>query len=208
MTDKARTEEDYLRHAVAELDLAAPKAGEEAELAAERARLSNREQVMEALTARSPSSPATAASERTMAAALRRLQRIADKLGSEGDAAIAALDRAAIELAEGHRRARPAGRVVRRRSAAAGEARGAAVLLRDLARKHRVRRTTLAELAREAAQRSWPRWTTRAAASPSCARPRQKARAAYVAAAEALSKAPQPRHQVPGSRRQRASCRR
>ncbi|NJM91074.1 MAG: hypothetical protein HC863_02085, partial [Myxococcales bacterium] len=49
MTDKAKTEEDYLRHSVAELDLAAPKAGEEAELAAERARLSNREQAMEAL---------------------------------------------------------------------------------------------------------------------------------------------------------------
>ena len=30
-------------------------------------------------------------SERTMASALRRLQRMADKLGSEGEAAIAAL---------------------------------------------------------------------------------------------------------------------
>ena len=50
MQDKARTEEDFLRHAVGELDLAAPRPGEEAELAASLALLSNREQVIESLT--------------------------------------------------------------------------------------------------------------------------------------------------------------
>src|SRR5258706_151239 len=46
---RATADEDYLRHAVAELDTAAPHSGEEAELADERSRLMHREKLLEAV---------------------------------------------------------------------------------------------------------------------------------------------------------------
>src|SRR6185503_238769 len=145
LTDKAKTEEDYLRHAAAELDLAAPKPGEEAELAAERARLSNREQAMEALNGALGDLAGDRGAERGLASTLRRLQRMADKLGSEGEAAIAALDRSTIELAEG---LAALGRLIA--SFDADPQRLETLeerlyLLRDLARKHRIPPDTLAE---------------------------------------------------------------
>ncbi len=131
-------------------------------------------------------------SERTIASALRRLQRMADKLGSEGEAAIAALDRAIHRADRRRRGAGPADRVVRRRSEAAGEAGGAAL-----------------SAARPGAQASHhagrPRRVPRGAAQAAgCAgqpgrrlaklrEAEQKAREAYMAAAEIAEQGPQPR---------------
>ena len=75
--DRARAEEDYLRHALGELDELNPEAGEEDALAARRTQLMHREKVMSAL--------ATAASElggeqggvRLLSSGRRTLERIA-----------------------------------------------------------------------------------------------------------------------------------
>jgi DNA repair protein RecN (Recombination protein N) len=187
MTDKAKTEEDYLRHSVAELDLAAPQAGEEAELAAERARLSNREQAMEALNGALSDLAGDRGSERTMASALRRLQRMADKLGSEGEAAIAALDRATIELAEG---LAALGRLIASFDAdpqRLEKLEDRLYLLRDLARKHRITPDTLAEF-HEGLQKQLASLENQGGGIAKLREAEQKARAAYMAAAESVSK--------------------
>jgi DNA repair protein RecN (Recombination protein N) len=187
MTDKARTEEDYLRHSLAELDLAAPKPGEEGELAAERARLSNREQAMEALNGALSDLAGDRGSERTMASALRRLQRMADKLGSEGEAAIAALDRATIELAEGMA---ALGRLIASFDAdphRLEKLEERLYLLRDLARKHRITPDTLAEF-HEGLKKQLASLENQGGGIAKLREAEEKARAAYMAAAESLSK--------------------
>ncbi len=187
MTNKARTEEDYLRHSVAELDLAAPKPGEEAELAAERARLSNREQAMEALNGALSDLAGDRGSERTMASALRRLQRMADTLGSEGETAIAALDRATIELAEG---LAALGRLIASFDAdpqRLEKLEERLYLLRDLARKHRITPDTLAEF-HEGLKKQLASLENQGGGIAKLREAEQKTRAAYMAAAEALSK--------------------
>lgn len=187
MTDKAKTEEDYLRHSVAELDLAAPMPGEEAELAAERARLSNREQAMEALNGALEDLAGDRGSERTMASALRRLQRMADKLGSEGEAAIAALDRATIELAEG---LAALGRLIASFDAdpeRLEKLEERLYLLRDLARKHRITPDTLAEF-HEGLKKQLASLENQGGGIAKLREAEEKARAAYIAAAESLSK--------------------
>jgi DNA repair protein RecN (Recombination protein N) len=187
MTDKARTEEDYLRHSVAELDLAAPKAGEEAELASERARLSNREQAMEALNGALADLAGDRGSERTMASALRRLQRMADKLGSEGEAAIAALDRATIELAEG---LAALGRLIASFDAdpqRLEKLEERLYLLRDIARKHRITPDTLAEF-HEGLKKQLASLENQGGGIAKLRAAEEKARAAYASAADSLSK--------------------
>jgi DNA repair protein RecN (Recombination protein N) len=187
LTDKARGEEEYLRHAVAELDLAAPKPGEEAELAAERARLLNREQAMEALNGALADLSGDRGTERTLASALRRLQRMADKLGSEGEAAAAALDRASIELTEG---VAALGRLIASLDAdpqRLEKLEERLYLLRDLARKHRITPDKLADF-HEGLQKQLASLETQGGSLSPLREAEQKAREAYMAAAESLSK--------------------
>ncbi len=187
LTDRARSEEEYLRHSVAELDLAAPKPGEEAEMAAERARLSNREQAMEALNGAISDLSGDRGTERSLASALRRLQRIQDKLGSEGEAAAAALDRASIELTEG---IAALGRLVASIDAdpqRLEKLEERLYLLRDLARKHRITPDELAEF-HEGLKKQLAALENQGGDIARLREAEQKAREAYVAAAEALSK--------------------
>ena len=98
--EQARRDEDFLRHAVEELDRLDPKAGEEEALAETRATLMNRERIAEALQAAQGELSAGRGADGALRAAQRALERVADKTGGLFDAAIAALDRAAIELGE------------------------------------------------------------------------------------------------------------
>jgi DNA repair protein RecN (Recombination protein N) len=144
--ERARADEDYLRHAAGELELADPKPDEETALTAERQQLMHREQLLEAIEAAYGELAGERGADRALASAARRLQRIADKAGAGLDPVASALDRAAAELAEG----------------IAGLQRMAADLdadpnrleklddrlnlLRELARKHRVAVTALPDL--------------------------------------------------------------
>jgi DNA repair protein RecN (Recombination protein N) len=188
MQDKARTEEDFLRHAVGELDLAAPKPGEEAELAASRALLSHREQVIESLTGALADLSGDRSAERTMAAALRKLQRVSDKLGTDGAATIAAIDRATIELTEA---IAALGRLVQAVDADPQKLERIEerlYLLRDLARKHRVQPDELADL-HEKFRNQLAALDQQGGGLAKLREVEAKARAEYVAAAENLSKA-------------------
>ncbi|MFM2045375.1 MAG: putative repair protein RecN [Pseudomonadota bacterium] len=100
---RARAEEDYLRHAGAELDALDPKEGEEQELAEKRSTLQHREKVVAALTTAHADLSGERGAERGLAAALRSLTRIAERTGGRLDPVIAVLDQAAAEVAEASR---------------------------------------------------------------------------------------------------------
>jgi DNA repair protein RecN (Recombination protein N) len=144
--ERARADEDYLRHAAGELELADPKPDEETALTSERQQLMHREQLLEAIEAAYGELAGERGADRALASAARRLQRIADKAGAGLDPVASALDRAAAELAEGI-----AGL---QRMAADLDANPNRLeklddrlnLLRELARKHRVAVTALPDL--------------------------------------------------------------
>jgi DNA repair protein RecN (Recombination protein N) len=96
----ARRDEEYLRHAVKELDALQPEAGEETALANERGLLMNREKLGEALSGALAAISGDGSADERLAQAQRRLDRIADKAGDALQPVMAALDRAASELAE------------------------------------------------------------------------------------------------------------
>ena len=98
--DASRKEEDYLRHAVAELEALEPEAGEEARRAAERATLMNGQKLAEALDAASREIAADGGVGARLKSARRAIERAAPLAGGALDALVAALDRASIEADE------------------------------------------------------------------------------------------------------------
>ncbi len=96
---RARTEEEYLRHAVAELDKLDPKPGEEASLDAKRRLMQGaariREDVARALAALSDDG-----AEGRMRDAQRWLEGVSDRAEGRLEEALAALSRATVELSE------------------------------------------------------------------------------------------------------------
>ncbi|MEI4487574.1 DNA repair protein RecN [Frigidibacter sp. MR17.14] len=94
-----KAEEEFLRHAVGELDKIDPEPGEEAQLDARRREMQGaqriREDVSRAYQAISPDG-----AEGAMSDAIRWLEGAADRAGGRLEAPLAALDRAMIELAE------------------------------------------------------------------------------------------------------------
>jgi len=97
----ARRDEEFLRHAVSELDTLAPKFGEDAELAGTRTMLMHGEKLTEAIGLALGGLSASDGAEGALRAAMRQLEPVADKADGRLEPAIAALDRAAIEAAEG-----------------------------------------------------------------------------------------------------------
>ncbi|PCD77579.1 DNA repair protein RecN [Pseudothioclava arenosa] len=96
---EVKGEEDFLRHAVAELDKLAPEPGEEAKLDAER-RLMQAGEKIRADVARAAQALGPEAAEGLLRDADRWLQGAADRAEGRLDAALTALDRALIELGE------------------------------------------------------------------------------------------------------------
>ena len=98
--EAARREEDYLRHAVSELEALAPESGEAARRAAERATLQNSEKLGEALNAASSEIAADGGVGARLRSARRAIVRAAPLAGGALDSLLEALDRAAIEAEE------------------------------------------------------------------------------------------------------------
>ena len=98
--DASRKEEDYLRHAVSELEVLAPECGEEARRAAERATLLNGQKLAEALEAASAEIVSDGGVGARLRSARRALERAAPLAAGALDPLLEALDRAAIEAEE------------------------------------------------------------------------------------------------------------
>ncbi len=97
---ESRHEEDYLRHAVAELEALAPKPGEEERRAAERKRLLNGQKLAEALDAASADLAADGGVGMRIRSARRAIERAVPLADGALDALLSTLDRAAIEAEE------------------------------------------------------------------------------------------------------------
>ena len=98
--EESSREEDFLRHAVAELEALAPACGEEARRAAERALLLNGQKLTEVLEEASAQIAADGGVGARIRSARRAIERVAPAVGGALDALMATLDRAAIEAEE------------------------------------------------------------------------------------------------------------
>ena len=181
----ARAEEEFLRHAVAELDRLAPLPGEEAELDSRRRAMQGAERIR-ADVARAAQALGPEGAEGAMLDAARWIEGAADRAEGLLEAPAAALQRALIELGEAAAGVEAALEAMEfdPRDLEATEERLFA--LRALARKHDVLADELADLARtlgarlsriEAGEGDLARLAAEAAAAD----------AAWQAAAEALS---------------------
>ncbi|WP_212523609.1 DNA repair protein RecN [Actibacterium sp. MT2.3-13A] len=97
--DAVRAEEDFLRHAVGELDKLDPQPGEEAELDTRRRMMQAADRIREDV-ARALSAIGHEGAEGRMGDALRWLEGAADSAEGQLDAPLAALERALTELGE------------------------------------------------------------------------------------------------------------
>ncbi len=185
----ARRDEEFLRHAVAELEALAPADGEEEELAVERQRLQQGERrgeaIAEALAALTPRDRRAANPNAALRSAIRALERLPAP-NTEAEPALEALGRALDALAEAEtaldRLAHEAGPDPRRLEGVEERL----FALRAAARKHLVPVVELPELLATLKARlaALDAGTGRVQAAE---REEAAARAAFMAAAEALS---------------------
>ena len=98
--EASRREEEYLRHAVSELEALAPECGEDARRAAERATLQNSQKLGEALSGASAEIAADGGVGVRLRSARRAIERAAPLAAGALDPLLEALDRAAIEAEE------------------------------------------------------------------------------------------------------------
>lgn len=97
--DKIRAEEDFLRHAVDELDTLAPQAGEEADLDSRRRLMQGAERIREDI-AKAQAALGLEGAEGAASDAMRWLEGVVDKAEGQLDDPIAALGRVLVELNE------------------------------------------------------------------------------------------------------------
>lgn len=135
---QARAEEEFLRFSVEELDQLAPRPGEEAALAAKRTMLQNAEQIVEALTAALEEIGGVEGAENRIGAAQRTLDRVAAKAEGRLDPALAALDRASVEIEEALAALNRAGAEMDGGDSDVETIEERLFALRDVARKHKV----------------------------------------------------------------------
>ena len=186
--ERAQRDEAYLRHALDELTAADPSPGEELELAEVRAMLMHKEKILEALTAAAGELAAGRGADGALNTAARHLERVAEVAGGGLDAAIAAIDRAAVETAEAIQLIDTATRSMDLDSNRLESVEARLFALRALARKHAVPVEGLADLRRRIADQL-AGIEDGGAALAQLARREAEARTAYVAAATKLGKA-------------------
>jgi DNA repair protein RecN (Recombination protein N) len=133
---RAREEQEFLTHAVGELDELAPQAGEETTLADERLLLMNAEKISDDLTAAADSLGGDNGVDNALNAALRRLERAAGEAGGALDNAVAAIDRALIEAAEARAAVEEAAAKIIHDPTRLQQVEDRLFALRGLARKH------------------------------------------------------------------------
>jgi len=186
--EAARRDEEFLRHAVKELDALAPKADDEETLAGERRSMRAGSALGEAVSqalAELEQGRGTVASLRT---AHRLVERTADKANGRLDAPLAALDRALSEATEAQAQLEMARDALEFDPARLEKIEERLFALRALARKHNVAVAGLAALSEKfAAQLA--ALDDGEAGLKKLAAAAKAARAAYVAAAEALAAA-------------------
>lgn len=150
--EAVRAEEDFLRHAVAELEKLAPVAGEEAELDVRRRAMQSAEKIRDDI-AQASSALGYDGAEGAMANALRWLDGVADKADGLLDAPVGALTRAMSELDEAARGVADCLEALEFNPAELDDTEERLFAIRGLARKHQVMPDDLPGLAAELSER-------------------------------------------------------
>jgi len=186
--DKARHDEDFLRHALEELDALAPEPGEEARLAEQRSRLMNAEKLVAALDAAAAELSGGGERGRGAEDALAGAQRALDRLDADSgvSAVREALERALAECAEAQAQLHSLSSEIELDSQHQQEVEERYFALKDLARKHGVAVDDLPALRQDIAERL-AALDSGVEAITARAREAQAARDAYLRAAEDLS---------------------
>lgn len=135
---RAAAEQDHLRHTLGELEVLEPREGEEREIEDRRALLKNREKIVAALQGAQNALDSPRPVGEALRAARKEIARAADKAAGGFDRALAALDRASDELAEAEAAIEAAGRSVDHDSKALEKLEDRLYALREIARKHRL----------------------------------------------------------------------
>ncbi len=182
---RARSEEEWLRHAVDELEALEPRIGDEQELAADRALLMNAEKLASSVT---EALDGLNGADARLAAAHRGLSRIADLAAGRLDETIATLDRALAEVADATARLQRASADLEANPDRLEQIDDRLHTLRAVARKHRTDIDGLVEEHRRLSDRL--ETLDRAAGSlQSHSETLERARQAYLSLAKKLSAA-------------------
>jgi DNA repair protein RecN (Recombination protein N) len=144
--DKMRTEEDFLRHAVAELDALDPQPGEEEDLDIRRRLMQGAERIREDI-ARAANLIGSDGAEGAAGDALRWLDGVSDQAEGALDAPLAALGRALVELDEAGRGVESALEAMSFDPLELEQAEERLFAIRALARKHGVQPDDLGDFA-------------------------------------------------------------
>jgi DNA repair protein RecN (Recombination protein N) len=181
-------EEDLLRHQLAELDSLAPEAGEEDLLAARRSLLQNAERLAETLTEAIGELDGEAGAQSALARAARRLERTRERAQGFLDSALVATERAAAETAEALAALEATARQLELDPRELEKVEERLFALRALARKHQLPVVDLPVLRERMAARL-AEIEIGAEGVEHLVRATAEARAHFIAAAEAVSRA-------------------
>jgi DNA repair protein RecN (Recombination protein N) len=135
---RARQDEDYLRHALEELDTLDPQQGEDAELTETRRFLMQAGHIVEAVQAAQLEFESNNPVGETLRSALRKLERASESAAGRLDPVIAAFDRALAEVDAATDALSDAARVIEIDDSRLNDIEERLFALRELARKHRV----------------------------------------------------------------------
>jgi DNA repair protein RecN (Recombination protein N) len=184
---RAAADEAYLRHAVEELDQLAPGPGEETELAEARARLMNREKLLQAVGDALRLLHGAGGAEERLGSAQRIIDKALALAGGMLEEPAAGLERTRVELEEAASALERAGRQLELDAGRAEQVEERLFALRAAARKHQVTVDDLPRRRDELAARlaDLDAGTERLLAAAEAAR---TARGAFVARAAELSK--------------------
>jgi DNA repair protein RecN (Recombination protein N) len=150
---RAATEEAYWRHALDELDQLAPTAGEETALAEARARLMNREKLIQAIGDALQVLRGSGGAEERLGSAQRTIERALGLAGGMLEAIVAGLDRTRVELEDATSALERAGHELELDAGRAEQIEERLFALRAAARKHQLPVDELPRLRDELAER-------------------------------------------------------
>lgn len=185
--DTALRDRDLLEHNLAELTAFMPQPGEEAELAGERAAMQKGERLSGDLADLFATFEGSKSALAQLRGAARKLDRIAEEHPLLNEA-LEALDRSVIEADDAESKLRAAAEALTYDSVRLDEMERRLFDLRALARKHNVAGDALPDLLKQM-QADWAALESGGANLTALDKARHAAKAAYVAAAEALSAA-------------------
>lgn len=185
---KAREEEDYLRHALEELETLAPEPDEESRLNQRRTVLMNAEQVMDAINTALDALSGENGAEMAIAQAQKAMDRVEQKSGSIGSRAAEPLDRAAAEVQEALSALAATSADIEAKPGELEETEDRLHAMRQLARKHNVGPDDLIAVRDDIADKL-SQLDEDGGTLAELSKAAGDARAAYLALAKALSKA-------------------